>query len=489
MAGRPGDPLNPPAPATRWRLVPLVVACPMFLQNVDSSALGTALPAIAASLDADVLHLNLAITCYLISLVIVLPASAWLADRFGPRRVFCAALLLFTAASALCAAAGSLAELVAYRLLQGAGGALMVPVGRLILLRTVPAGQVALAMLWFTVPGGLGRLLGPLLGGAVVSVASWRWIFLISIPFGLASVVLALKFIDDDPPAPGELGAAPDLAGLALLALALGCMLGALEMVGKALLPWPAIVALAATGIACLWLYLRRSRAQAEPLIDFGILRYRTFRTSVIGGMPLRVAIGAIPFLLPLLFQLGLGMTAWQAGLLMVAAAAGSLGARAAVPAALARFGHRRVLILSALMTSLLYGLYLLFTPASPWPLVGGVLVLAGLTQTVVLVILATIGYSDIPRPRMGHATALATMAQQLGVALGVAVAALLLELSHHLRGGAAGQLDASDFRLTLLAMAASAALSAWAFKRLPREQPPASPPTRRPNDGPDHSL
>jgi EmrB/QacA subfamily drug resistance transporter len=441
----------------------------MFLQNVDGSVLGTALPAIADSLHADVLHLNLAITSYLLSLVLFLPASAWLADRFGARRVFCAAVLVFTAASVLCGAANSLGQLVAFRLLQGVGGAMMVPVGRLILLQTVPAEQMVLAMVWFTVPGGIGRLLGPLLGGSIVTVASWRWIFLVNIPFGLVSVLMALRVIDPDPPRGEGVTAAPDALGLALLAAALGGLLGALEMAGKGMLPWPGIVALAVVGSGALWLYLRRSAAQDEPLIDFGILRFATYRIAVAGGTPLRVAIGAAPFLLPLLFQLGLGMTPLAAGVLMLASAVGSLGSRTLVTAAVARFGLRQLLIVAALITSSAQALYALFTPATPHLLVVAVLLVSGACHSTVLVILATIGYGEIPRKRMGHATALATMGQQFSVALGVALAASLLEAMHALHSQGAAPLAIADFRVPLLAMAAMPFLSVLAFVRLTR--------------------
>ena len=452
------------------RIVPLVVACPIFLQNLDTSVMGTALPAIASSLHSDVLHLNLAITSYLVSLVLFLPASAWLADRYGPRRVFCAAVLLFSAASALCGAAQSLGQLVLFRLLQGVGGAMMVPVGRLILLQTVPAAQMMVAMVWFTVPGGVGRLVGPLFGGAIVTAVSWRWIFLVNIPFGIAGVLLALRFIDRDAPRDAARSDPLDPWGLLLLAGALGGTLGALEMIGKVALPWAAILAVGCAGIACLALYLRRSRGQAQPLIDFGILRIHSYRAVVLGAMPLRIAIGATPFLLPLLFQLGFGLTPLQSGFLTLASAVGSLTTRGFVRLAVARIGYRGLLVASGVLTSLFYAVYVTFTADTPHWLIFLVLLLAGSSNSLTLVTLLTVGYSDIPRNRTGHATALASMGQQLSITLGVVLSAALVELTHVVRGGLPGQLAAADFRVAFVAIALMPVISTIALSRLPRD-------------------
>lgn len=457
-------------PANRVRIVPLVVACPIFLQNLDTSVMGTALPTIADSLHADVLHLNLAITSYLLSLVLFLPASAWLADRFGPRRVFCAAVLTFSVASALCGAATTLGQLVLFRLLQGMGGAMMVPVGRTILLRTVPAQLMVTAMVWYTVPGGIARLLGPVVGAAIVTVMSWRWIFLVNIPFGVAGVLLALYFVDKDLSPEGEGASSFDAPGLLLMAAALGGLLGAMEMAGKGLVPPPGIALLAGLGALALWVYVRRSAAQHEPLIDFKVFRFVAYRTSMLGGAALRMAIGATPFLLPLLFQVGFGMSPLQAGFITMATAVGSLGTRGAVTTAVKRLGYRRLLVMSGTAASVFYGAYALFTPATPRIVIFFVLLLAGISNAMTLVTLATIGFVGIPRNRMGHATALATMTQQLSVTLGVTLAASLVELTHWLHGGPAGELSPQEFRPALLAIALLPALSAWAFARLPRD-------------------
>ena len=457
------------SPHRRLRLVPLVVASPLFLQNLDTSVMATALPAIAGSLHVQVLQLNLAITAYLLSLVVFLPASAWLAERFGPRRVFCAAIALFSLGSALCGAAGSLESLVAYRLLQGMGGAMMVPVGRLILLRTVPAAQMVAAMVWFTVPPAIGRMAGPLFGGFIVTVTSWRWIFLVNIPFGLLGIVLALAFVERDAPRTGPV---PDfdLAGLLLMAVAFGGLLGALEMSGKGMLPWAAIVAMAVAGVAALHLYLRRSARQHEPVLDFSILRHGTFRASILGGMPLRVALGAAPFLLPLLFQIGFGLSPLTSGLLTMGMAVGSLATRAIMTRMIRAVGFRNLLAGSAVMTGALYAVYGLFDAQWPHALLFGALVLGGLFNAMTMVSLTTLGFSEIPAPRTGHATAMASMAQQLSITLGVVVGAALVSATSWLHGGDPAHLLARDFPPAFFAIGALTLMSAAAFRRLPAD-------------------
>jgi len=410
----------------RSRLIPLIVACPLFLQNLDTSIMATALPSIARSLDVEALHLNLAITSYLLSLAVFLPASGWLADRFGPRRVFCGAIVCFSLGSALCGLAQSLPQLVLFRVLQGMGGAMMVPVGRLILLRSVPSARMVAAMVWFTVPGAFGRLAGPLFGGLIVTIASWRWIFLLNIPFGVLGVTLALSFIDG--------GYEPvverfDLIGFVLLSSGLVGMVGGLDTVGRGLVPHAATLAFIGAGALSLLAYLLYGRARERTIIDLGILRYKAYRTAVVGGMPLRIAIGASPFLLPLMLQLGFGLSPLQSGSLSVATAIGSLSVRTVMTTAIRRIGFRTLLIGATFATSVFYACYGLFRPTTPHLLIFVVLLFGGLFNSLAMVTLNTLGYSDMPKPRMSRATALSSMMQQLSVSLGVAFGASLVAL------------------------------------------------------------
>lgn len=452
-------------PTAHTRIVPLVVACPLFLQNLDTSVMATALPSIAASLDVHILDLNLAVTAYLLSLAIFLPISGWLADRFGARRMFCVAIALFSLGSALCGLAGSLPALVAWRLLQGVGGAMMLPVGRLILLRSVPPAQIVNAMVWFTVPGAIGRLAGPFFGGAVVTVASWHWIFLVNIPFGLLGVVMALTFIDKDLPSGPRRRF--DALGFVLLALGLAGLIGALETTGKGLLPWPVMLAGATLGVCALLGYGWHSRRSAHPLIDLGIFRLSSYRAAVLGGMPLRIAIGASPFMLPLLLQVGFGLSPLQSGLLTMATAVGSLSTRTVVARAIRAVGFKTLLVGSASLSSLFYMGYGFFTAATPHVAIFCVLLLGGLCNSMAMVSLNTLGFTQVPPDRTSHATTASSMAQQLSVCLGVVLGATLLALIGAWHGDAGGPLQARDFTPAFIVVGCVTLLSVAWFRRL----------------------
>jgi len=449
----------------RDRLIPAIVASPLFLQNLDASVMVTALPSIATSLAVPPLHLNLAITAYLLSLAVFLPVSGWLADRLGARRVFCLAIALFSLGSALCGMAGSLPELVVFRILQGLGGAMMVPVGRLILLRAVPPAGMVAAMVWFTVPAVIGRMMGPLFGGAIVTYASWRWIFLVNIPFGLLAIALTLAFVSDDPPAADPVPF--DFGGFALLALGLSLLLGALETAGRTSLPVLVSWLAALLGAAMLWLYTRHVGQREHPLIDLAILRHRTFRLSVFGGLPLRIGIGAVPFLLPLMLQLGFGLSPLASGTLTVATAVGALGTRVVMTQAIRRLGFRKLLMGATALSSLFYLGYSQFTPDTPHLLLFVVLMLGGLLTSMCMICLGTLGFSEIPAPRMSHATALSAMAQQISLSFGVVLAAALLAAASFWHGGNGIALQPGDFSPAFIVVGLINVLSLWWFVRL----------------------
>lgn len=454
---------------THNRLVPLIVASPMFLQNLDTSVMATALPSIAESLHVPPLHLNLAITAYLLSLAVFLPISGWLADRFGAKRMFCMAIALFSLASALCGVAATLPALVLFRIFQGLAGAMMMPVGRLILLRSVPASQMIGAMVWYTIPPVIGRMAGPLFGGVIVTMTSWRWIFFVNIPFGLLAVLLAQIFVEDTetaaPPAPF------DLIGFMLLALGLSALLGALETAGKGFAPaWVSWLA-ACLSVLALVLYCLHSRRQAHPVIDLSILRFRTFRTNVLGASPLRIGIGASPFLLPLMMQLGFGLSPLISGLLTVGSAIGALCTRAVMRWAIDRFGFRRLLLGATVLTSISYVSYGLFSPTTPHLLMFCTMFAGGLVGSLCMVSLGALGFTEIPKASMSHAAALTSISQQLSVSFGVVLGASLLAVISWWHGGDGVHLQARDFSPAFVVVGMVTMLSLLSFLKLhPKE-------------------
>ncbi|MBV9523215.1 MAG: MFS transporter, partial [Alphaproteobacteria bacterium] len=303
-------------PAPRSSLIAMIVACGLLMENLDSTVIATALPQIAASMNEDPVRLSLAITTYLLSLAIFIPASGWFADRFGARTIFRLAIIVFTLGSILCGFSGNLVELTLSRILQGIGGAMMVPVGRLVLLRAVPKAELVRAMAYLTVPAMIGPVLGPPVGGAIVTFATWRWIFFLNVPIGILGIVLVSIFIrnDREPEVPRL-----DFAGFLLSGTALaGLMLG-FETVGRDGVPLPAALALLGIGLAASLLYLRHAARHPHPILDLLLLRIPTFAIAVTGGFLFRLGLGALPFLLPLMLQLGFGVTPFTSGLLTVA--------------------------------------------------------------------------------------------------------------------------------------------------------------------------
>jgi len=454
--------------ALRYRIIPLIVACPLFLQNLDTSVMATALPSIAESLRIPVLDLNLAIASYVISLAVFLPASAWLSERFGSRRVFCAAVLVFSLGSALCGVASTLLQLILFRLLQGAGGAMMVPVGRSILLRSVPADRMVSAMVWFTIPGAIGRMMGPFFGGAIVTIASWHWIFLVNIPFGILGVAMAMMFIDEDEKPSPATSVDMDVLGLAMLGSGLLGLLGGLELFGKHLLPPAVVTGMILAGTLALLLYAAHCRRHPKPILDFSVLRFPVFRTSVLGGLPVRVAaIGAIPFLLPLLFQIGLGMSPLKSGIVTMFIALGSLATRAALSYVIRRFGFRTLLIAASLIMACLIASYGLFGTHTPVWVICALLFACGLSTSMVMVTLNTLAYTDVPRDRAPHATAMSSMAQQLSIALGVVIGASAVSFSSYLHHPETQGLQAGDFPVVFAGIALMTLWSTVAFRTL----------------------
>jgi EmrB/QacA subfamily drug resistance transporter len=449
----------------RSRLIPYVVACALFMENLDSTVLATALPEIARSLGESPLHLNLAITSYLLSLAIFIPVSGWIADRFGARRIFCSAIVVFTLGSISCGFAQSFWGLVASRVLQGVGGAMMVPVGRLVLLRSVDKAELVGALALVTIPALIGPIIGPPLGGFITTYLSWRWIFWINIPIGVAGITLALLLFepvreDHVPPF--------DWRGFALAGAGLAGLMMGFETIGRGLLPGPAVGGLVVAGAAAVTLYVVHARRHAHPVLDLSLLRLATFRAAILGGFVFRVGIGAIPFLLPLMLQLGFGMNPLQSGLLTFAAAVGALTMKMTARRILRRFGFRNVLVVNAFVSAVSLAACALFDAATPGPVILVVLLLGGFFRSLEFTSINALVYSDVPRQRMSRATSFASVGQQLSLSLGVGLGALILHVVVALRGaeGAAAQ----DFAPAFVLVAAISATAALIFWRLPAD-------------------
>ena len=347
----------------KQRLLPLIVATALFMENMDSTVIATSLPAIAADIGTSPLTLKLAITSYLLSLAVFIPASGWTADRFGARLVFSAAIAVFMAGSIGCALSESVAGFVFARTLQGIGGAMMTPVGRLVLLRSIDKSALVNAMAWVTVPALVGPVIGPPLGGFITTYFSWHWIFLINIPIGLLGIFMALRFID---PIKSENLERFDLYGMVLAGIGLAGIAFGLSVAGLNLLPWSVVAALVAIGSISMTLYVIHARRTASPVLDFGLLRLPTMRASILGGFLFRLGIGSLPFLLPLLMQVGFGLSPFHSGLVTFGTAAGAMGMKTLAARIIRTFGFRNLMTVNAVISSIFLGACALFTVTTP---------------------------------------------------------------------------------------------------------------------------
>ncbi|NKF21242.1 MFS transporter [Solimonas marina] len=444
------------------RVVPLIVACALFMENLDSTIIATALPEIARAMHEDPLHLSLAITTYLLSLAVCIPVSGWVADRYGAKRVFRAAIIVFTLGSVCCGLSQSMPQLVAARILQGMGGAMMVPVGRLVVLRVIPKSQLVAAMSWLTVPALLGPILGPPVGGLIVTYASWRWIFFINLPIGMLGFWLVTRYIDDTPPQHGK---ALDFGGWLVVGSGLALLVMAFEMLGKNLVPNAVLYAMIGGGLLLLALYVPLSKRREQPILDLRLLRIPTFRVSVGGGSLYRAGIGAYTLLMPLMLQLGFGYSPAASGATTFVSALGAMAMKTTAPRIVRRFGFRPLLIGNALVSAVFLVGCAQFGAATPQAMMLGWLLTYGFVRSLQFTCINTLGYADVSEAQMSRATSFSSTAQQLSLSIGVGIGAQLLNSARALRGGET--LAASDFHVAFYVIAALTAISALLFRRL----------------------
>lgn len=427
------------------RILPLILAVALFMEQMDSTVIATSLPAIAADIGTSPIALKLALTAYFVALAIFIPVSGWMADRYGAKRIFRIAIAIFVAGSLACAGAGTLTEFVAARFLQGMGGAMMTPVGRLLLVRATPKADLVRAMAWLTIPALLGPFFGPPLGGFITTYASWHWIFIINLPIGVAGILLSGRYLPDiRAAAPGEI----DWRGFALAGLAASGVVFGLSVVSLPALPPMVGVATIAGGLAASLLYLRHARATPKPLLDLRMLENKTFRASIAGLTLFRIGSGATPFLLPLLFQLVFGLNPFQSGLITFAGAGGALIMKFLAAPLLKTFGFRSALAVSALAGGGLIAAAALFTPQTPYLGILAVLLAGGLARSLFFTSANALVFADIDDAAASQATAMTSVTQQISIALGVALAGGILEAYTALSGET---LDATSFAIAFV--------------------------------------
>jgi EmrB/QacA subfamily drug resistance transporter len=446
-------------------LVPLIVACALFMENLDATVLSTALPAIAHDLHQSPIQLKLALTSYLLTLALFIPASGWVADRFGTRIVFRLAILIFAFGSALCGFANSIGTLVASRALQGIGGAMMVPVGRLVILRTIQRSEFVGALAWLTLPALIGPVLGPPIGGFITTYFTWRWIFWINLPMAALGIVLATLFI---PNVRGETLTRFDYLGFILCGIGLtGLVLASAALDANGIPPW-VVVSLFLVGGVSVILYVFHARRTEAPILDLRLLKFPTFRAGITGGSLFRLGVGAMPLLLPLLFQVGFGMTPLSSGLLTFVTAIGAIGMKTAVGKILKWFGFRPVLLVNAIVSGALIAAPAFFTATTPISIMLAMLFVGGFFRSLQFTCINAISFAEIEQPEMSQATSFTSAFQQIALSLGVTVGALALQCSLAIRHSET--LIASDFMPAFLVVGFISTMSFVSFAGLPKD-------------------
>jgi EmrB/QacA subfamily drug resistance transporter len=443
-------------------LTAFIIATALFMENMDGTVISTSLPAIALDLHQDPIVLKLALTSYMLTLAVFIPASGWVADRFGARTVFCSAIVIFTLGSILCGASSSLSTLIAARVFQGLGGAMMVPVGRLVLLRSVAKSDLVSAMAYLTVPALLGPVAGPPLGGFITTYFHWRWIFWINVPIGILGVLLSLRFIQN---LREEAVPRFDFKGFVLSGVGLLSLISGLSMIGRGISPYWLVAAMIAIPVLSLAAYVRHANGKPDAILDLKLLKIPTFFAGVIGGLLFRTGIGAMPFLLPLLLQVGFGLTPFASGSLTFATAAGALLMKFSASTALRWFGFRQTLVFNCLISGAFLGACALFTPSTPHWLLLLTLLTGGFFRSLQFTALNAISYADVDSPQMSRATSFASVSQQMSGAVGVAVAAMCVEAIQV--GFGDTELMARDLSLAFVLVAIVSSLSVFIFAQL----------------------
>lgn len=450
--------------STRWQL--WIVAFGFFMQSLDTTIVNTALPSMAKSLGESPLHMHMVVVSYVLTVAVMLPASGWLTDKIGVRNIFFSAIVLFTLGSLFCAGSSTLNELVMARVLQGVGGAMMVPVGRLTVMKIVPREQYMAAMTFVTLPGQIGPLLGPALGGILVEYASWHWIFLINLPVGIIGAIATLMLMPNYTMQTRRF----DLSGFLLLAAGMAVLTIALDgSKGMGISPF-ALGALAVCGVAAILLYLKHARGNPRALFSLHLFRTPTFSLGLFGSFAGRVGSGMLPFMTPVFLQIGLGFSPFHAGLMMIPMVLGSMGMKRIVVQVVNRFGYRRVLVTTTLGLSVVTLLFMSTALLGWYYLLPLVLFVQGMVNSTRFSSMNTLTLKDLPDELASSGNSLLSMIMQLSMSIGVTVAGLLLGMfgqQHMLIDSGTSH---AVFMYTWLCMAFIIALPAVIFARVPND-------------------
>jgi EmrB/QacA subfamily drug resistance transporter len=453
--------------STIKKYLPWVVATGLFMEQLDATIVNTAIPSIAASLHVTPLSLKSVVTSYILSLAVGIPVSGWIADRYGTRRVFGTAIAIFTLASVLCGLSLNAPMMTAARLLQGIGGAMMMPVGRLAIIRTFPKSELLGAMNFVIIPALIGPLLGPTVGGLIVHWVSWRAIFFVNVPVGSVALYLVYRYMPDYH---GAERRPLDVVGLILFSCGTALLSWLLEIFGEHTLDPTTAVVMLAVSIALLGAYAWHASGIEFPLLKLALFRIRTYRVAVLGGFITRLGVGGLPFLLPLLYQIGLGLPAWKSGLLMMPTALAAMGMKLISPKLLARFGYRQVLVVNTVFIGITIGLFALVKPATPLVFIVMLGLMQGFFNSLQFSSMNTLAYADVAQNDSSMASTISSSFQQLsmsfGLAFGSLVAAWFLGDVPQTNGG----MVTSALHSAFVALSVVTILSSLAFWGLRRE-------------------
>lgn len=445
--------------------ISLIVAIAFFMQGLDTTAVNTAIPAMAKSFGTDVVHLSAGITSYLIALAIFIPVSGWIADRFGTRRVFCTSIVLFIIASVLCGASQTLTQFVLFRVMQGMAGAMMTPVGRLAVLKTTSKENLVTAIAYITWPALVAPILGPLIGGYLTTYWSWHWIFYLNIPISIICVSLAWYHI------PEEKEEKPvkrrfDVVGFVLSGLALAGFMYGVELFSRSEIPFYVPILMLVISLGLLAFNVKYSRHISNPLIDYSIIRIPTYRVTIFTGSVSRIVIAVAPYLVPLMFQEGFGLNPFQSGMLFLATMAGNLAMKPATIWVMRHYNFRTVLIVNGLLVASFSFFTSLLLPQTPTVIIVVVMFLSGMFRSMQFSAITTLAFSDVPQPNMTAANTLYSTVQQMSIGMGIAIGAVFLRFSNMINGST-DHYSVADFRLAFIFVGILGVLSLYGYTKL----------------------